>query len=164
MAYDIDRAALDRYVTEMTSRFGLEVIPVGTPRQAVSGCDIVVTAGPIMKIPHATIRGGWLEAGAFASLVDYDSYWHPEALAEVDKFCTDDIPQLEYYRTVGYFQNIPPVYADLGKIVTGRKPGRQTAEERTMTCNLGLALDDLATAPLVYELAIENRIGTWLQL
>jgi ornithine cyclodeaminase/alanine dehydrogenase len=164
MAYDIDRAALDRYVQEMTSLFGLEVVPVNTPRQAVSGCDIVVTAGPILKVPHATIRAGWLDAGAFASLVDYDSYWHPEALGEVDKFCTDDIPQLEYYRTVGYFQNIPRIYADLGELVAGRKAGRQTAGERTMTCNLGLALDDMATAPLVYKLALEKKAGTWLQL
>jgi ornithine cyclodeaminase/alanine dehydrogenase len=164
MAYDIDRAALDRYVREMTSLFGLEVIPVESPRQAVSGCDIVVTAGPIQKNPHATIRAGWFDAGAFASLVDYDSYWHPDALREVDKFCTDDLSQLEYYRTVGYFQDIPPVHADLGELVTGRKAGRQTSKERTMACNLGLALDDMATAPLVYRKALEKKVGTWLQL
>jgi ornithine cyclodeaminase/alanine dehydrogenase len=164
MAYDIDRTSLDRFIQEMSSRHGLEAIPVGTPREAVSGCDIVVTAGPILKVPHATIRAGWLETGAFASLVDYDSYWHPEALMEVDKFCTDDIPQLEYYRAAGYFQNIPAVHADLGELVTGRKPGRQTEKERTMTCNLGLALDDIATAPLVYKLALENGVGTWLRL
>jgi ornithine cyclodeaminase/alanine dehydrogenase-like protein (mu-crystallin family) len=164
LAYDIDREALDRYVSEMTSCYGLEVIPAGTPREAVSGCDIVVTAGPILQVPHATIRAGWLEAGAFASLVDYDSYWHPEALREVDKFCTDDVPQLEYYQSIGYFQNIPPVHADLGELVTGRKPGRENAQEKTMACNLGLALDDLATAPLVYKRALEQGAGTWLRL
>jgi ornithine cyclodeaminase/alanine dehydrogenase len=164
MAYDIDRAALERYVQEMTSLYGLEVVPARTPREAVSGCDIVVTAGPILKTPHATISAGWLDAGAFASLVDYDSYWHPDALGEVDKFCTDDIPQLDYYRSIGYFKNIPPVYAELGELVTGRKAGRQTAKERTMTCNLGLALDDMATAPLVYGKALERNVGTWLQL
>jgi ornithine cyclodeaminase/alanine dehydrogenase-like protein (mu-crystallin family) len=33
-----------------------------------------------------------------------------------------------------------------------------------MTCNLGLALDDMATAALVYRRAIEMGIGTWLEL
>jgi len=164
MAYDIDRAALDLYIKEMTARFRLEVIPAEIPRQAVSGCDIVVTAGPILKIPHATIRAGWLEEGAFASLVDYDSYWHPEALKEVDKFCTDDVPQLEYYRTVGYFQSIPAVHADLAELVSGKKRGRERPTERTMACNLGLALDDLAVAPLVYGLALKKEAGTWLTL
>jgi ornithine cyclodeaminase/alanine dehydrogenase len=33
-----------------------------------------------------------------------------------------------------------------------------------MTANLGLALDDMATAPLIYQLAVEKGIGTWLPL
>jgi ornithine cyclodeaminase/alanine dehydrogenase-like protein (mu-crystallin family) len=164
LAYDLDSQAQDRYVEEMKAKFGLEVIPADEPRQAVAGCDLVVTAGPILKTPHATIKSGWFERGAFASLVDFDSYWDRLALREADKFCTDDIPQLEYYQSLGYFQDIPPVYADLGELVTGRKPGRQSAEERTIACNLGLALDDMATAPLVYELALERGVGTWLSL
>jgi len=132
--------------------------------RGLSPGDVVVTAGPILKTPHATIQPGWLEEGAFASLVDYDSYWHRHALKEADKFCTDDIPQLEYYKTIGYFQDIPPVYAELGELVTGRKPGRESPAERTMTCNLGLALDDMATAPLVFKLAVEKGLGTRLPL
>jgi ornithine cyclodeaminase/alanine dehydrogenase len=33
-----------------------------------------------------------------------------------------------------------------------------------MACNLGLALDDMATAPLIYRRALERGIGTWLPL
>jgi len=164
LAYDVDPEAQRRYVQEMSEQFGLEVVPVQEPQQAVVGCDIVVTAGPILKVPHATIKPGWFEAGGFASLVDFDSYWHPDAMREADKFCTDDVPQLEHYREVGYFQDIPPIYADLGELVTGRKPGRETPAERTLVCNLGLALDDMATAPLIYRRALEQGIGTWLPL
>ncbi len=164
LAYDTDRKAGERFAAEMSRKFGLEVIPVISPREAVVGTDIVVTAGPLLKTPHATIPPGWLGEGSFASLVDYDSYWHREALKEVDKFCTDDIAQLEYYKTLGYFRDIPAVYAELGDLVTGRKPGRQGPGERTMTCNLGLALDDMATAPLVLKLAVEKGLGTPLPL
>jgi ornithine cyclodeaminase/alanine dehydrogenase len=163
-AYDTDRGAAERYAEEMAAKFGLEASPVERPLQAVKECDLVVTAGPILKVPHATIQPGWLEAGAFASAVDYDSYWHPEALREVDKFCTDDVPQLESTRRLGYFQNIPPVHAELAELVTGRKPGREHPAERAMACNLGLALDDMATAPLVYRLALEKGAGSWLPL
>ena len=164
MAYDTNRESRELYAAEMSRRCGVEVEPVKTPREAVSGCDLVVTAGPILKTPHATIQPGWLGQGAFASLVDYDSYWHRDALREADKFCTDDIPQLDYYKTIGYFQDIPPVYADLGELVTGRKPGRENPAERTIACNLGLALDDIATAPLVFKLAVEKGLGTRLPL
>lgn len=162
MAYDTDPQALERYAEEIRQRLDLEVIPACDPREAVSGCDIVVTAGPILKKPHATIRVGWMGDGAFASLVDFDSYWHPEAMAEADKFCTDDTAQLLHYQQVGYFQQIPALHADLGELATGRKPGRETAEEKTFTANLGLAIDDMAVAPLIYRRALEKGIGTWL--
>ena len=164
LAYDPSRKAGESYAEEMSGKFDLEVAPVDTPKQAVVEADIVVTAGPLLKIPHATIPPGWLAEGSFASLVDYDSYWSREALKEVDKFCTDDIPQLEYYQTLGYFRDIPTVHAELGELITGRKPGRERPEERTMACNLGLALDDIATAPLVYQAAREKGLGAELPL
>ena len=164
MAYDTDPTAVERYTEEIQQRFHLEVRPVSTPREAVSGCDIVVTAGPILKKPHATIQAGWMDAGAFASLVDFDSYWHPEAMAEADKFCTDDTAQLLHYQQVGYFQQIPALHADLGELATGRKSGREHAEEKTFTANLGLAIDDMAVAPLIYQRALDKGIGTWLSL
>jgi ornithine cyclodeaminase/alanine dehydrogenase len=164
MAYDKvpDRSA--EYALEIEERFGLEVTPVDKPKDAVRGSDIVVTAGPILKRPHATIQKGWMEEGAFASLVDFDSYWHADAMKESDKFCTDDVPQLRHYQEVGYFQDIPPVHAELGELVAGHKQGRETNEERTMACNLGLAMDDMAVAPLIYERSIEKGLGTWLRL
>jgi len=164
MAYDVSRPAVERFAEDISSRFQLEVVPVENPQKAVSECDLVVTAGPILKHPHATIRAGWMEPGAFASLIDFDSYWHPEALKEADKFCTDDIPQLLHYREVGYFQDLPPIHADLGELVAVKKPGRETPEERTMACNLGLALDDMAVAPTIHKRAFESGIGSWLPL
>ncbi|MBW1979958.1 MAG: ornithine cyclodeaminase family protein [Deltaproteobacteria bacterium] len=163
-AYDINQDAARQYAQEVSERFALEVVTVSEPRQAVSGCDIVVTAGPILKIPHATIKSGWLDEGAFASLVDFDSYWHGDALQESSKFCTDDTAQLRQYQQAGYFQNIPEIHADLGELVAGKRPGRQTREERTMTANLGLALEDMAVAQLIYKRALEQNIGTWLPL
>lgn len=163
-AYDVNPDALRHYAEEINSGFDLEVVPVKTPEEAVIGCDIVVTAGPIMKKPHATIQAGWLDKGAFASLIDYDSYWHPDAMQEAAKFCTDDTPQLRLYQQNGYLQNIPEIHADLGELVAGKKPGRETSEELTMTANLGNALDDMAVAPLIYKRAVEKGIGIWLDL
>jgi len=164
IAYDIDPEVTSKYASDIESNYGLEVIQVRKPKDAVSGCDIIVTAGPILKKPHATIQAGWMDKGAFASLVDFDSYWHPDALNESNKFCTDDIPQLLHYQEAGYFQDIPNIYADLGELVAGQKPGRGTPDERTIACNLGLAMDDMAVAPVVYQKALQKGIGSWLEL
>lgn len=152
------------FASEMRDRFGIAAVAVAEPRAAVSGTDIVVTAGAITRQPHGTIQAGWLSEGAFASLLDFDSYWSREALSETDKFCTDDSPQLARFQEMGYLQGAPRVHADLGELATGRKPGRESPRERTMACNLGLALEDVVTATLVYQRAIDQGLGTRLPL
>jgi ornithine cyclodeaminase/alanine dehydrogenase len=71
---------------------------------------------------------------------------------------------MHYYRHEGYFKEIPEPYADLGEIAAGLKRGRESAGERTMSMNLGLALDDMATAIRIYRLAKTERIGAELPL
>jgi ornithine cyclodeaminase/alanine dehydrogenase len=163
-AYDILKPNLERYVEEMKQKHELNVIPVETPREAVKGCDIVVTAGPILLDPEPVIEASWFDDGSLACPLDFDSYWKPEAMHSMHKFCTDDKEQLKFYQKVGYFKDIPQVYADLGEIVTEKKKGRENGDERIMAMNLGLAIEDMATAVTVYDQAKKKSIGTWLKL
>ena len=160
--FDIHHDVAERFATEMGARLGLPITVVGNVREAVAGLDLVVTSGPILKHPLPAIEAGWLAAGAFASLVDFDSYWHGAALAEADKLATDDQAQMRYYRESGYFQMTPEPYADLGELAAGLKPGRTSASERTIAINLGIALDDMATAIRIYQRAVQLGLGTRL--
>jgi ornithine cyclodeaminase/alanine dehydrogenase-like protein (mu-crystallin family) len=163
-AFDRHPERADAFASEARERFGVDAAAVADPRSALAELDIVVTAGAISKLPHGTIQPGWLSEGAFASLVDFDSFWSREALRETDKFCTDDSEQLARFQELGFFKEIPPVHADLGELVAGRKPGRELARERTVACNLGLALGDVVSAALVYRRAVDRGLGTWLPL
>jgi ornithine cyclodeaminase/alanine dehydrogenase-like protein (mu-crystallin family) len=71
---------------------------------------------------------------------------------------------MRYYRQSGYFKETPEPYADLGEMITGQKPGRQNPDERTMTINLGLALEDVATAIRIYRRARSKGLGVELPL
>jgi ornithine cyclodeaminase/alanine dehydrogenase len=163
-AYDIDTAAANAFADESLERWNVPVTVTASPEGAVREADIVVTSGPIRKEPTPTIPAGWLAPGAFACPVDFDSYWHGEALHEIDKLVTDDCVQLEFYREAGYFQATPTPYADLGQIVTGARPAREADDERIICINLGLALEDIATASLIYQGAKEQQIGVDLPL
>jgi ornithine cyclodeaminase/alanine dehydrogenase len=163
-AYDIVFDRAQRYAREMSQRLGLDIEPVRTLPEAVRGLDLVVTSGPILRHPRPPIEPGWLAPGAFAALLDFDSSWQGAALREADKLATDDRTQMRYYRDEGYFRETPEPYADLGEIVAGIKPGRERDDERTMTINLGLALEDMAAAILVYRRAKAMQVGTELPL
>jgi ornithine cyclodeaminase/alanine dehydrogenase len=163
-AYDISKQNLQKYVEEMTAKHKLRIVPVDSPEKAVEDCDIVVTSGPILKHPTPVIEASWFKEGGFACPLDFDSYWKPEAMHLMDKFCTDDIEQLEYYKTQGYFADIPNVYAELDEIVSGKKHGRQNDKERVMSMHLGLAIEDMATAKLIYDEASKKGVGKKLPL
>ncbi len=162
-AYDIHPEIAQGFSREMAAQLQLDIEVVGTPRECV-GADLVVTSGPILKNPNPVIEPGWLRPGAFASAVDFDSYWQGGALAEAEKLATDDFGQMEYYRRQGYFSQTPRAYADLGEILAGKKPGRQSEEERTFCVNLGIALDDMATAIIIYREARKRGLGIELPL
>jgi ornithine cyclodeaminase/alanine dehydrogenase len=163
-AYDLYPEIAERYATEMSKALNLDIEPVKRLTEAVKGLDLVVTSGPILKHPKPLIEPGWLADGAFASPVDFDSSWKGEALRQINKLATDDLLQMRYYRQEGYFKDTPEPYADLGEIVTGLKPGRESSKERTMSINLGIALDDMATAIRIYQLAKAKGIGVELPL
>ncbi len=163
-AYDILPSVRKEYAAEMQAKFDLEVVEVEDPKRAVVDSDLVVTSGPIRKHPDPAIERDWLKPGGFGSAVDFDSYWTGAALAQVDRVSTDDHAQFQYYKSIGYFQQTPDPYADLGEIVAGLKAGRQSEKERTLAINLGLAMDDMAIAPEIYRRASAARIGTWLEL
>jgi len=163
-AYDIVLPVQQRYVAEMSSRLGIEIIGVDQPKKAVVESDLVVTSGPILKHPTPIIEKDWLKPGAYGSAVDFDSYWQPEALAQMSRIATDDHAQFQYYRSAGYFAHTPDPYADLGELAAGLKPGRENNLERTLAINLGLALDDMAVAPEIYRRAKAKGLGISLPL
>jgi ornithine cyclodeaminase/alanine dehydrogenase-like protein (mu-crystallin family) len=163
-AYDINEANLEKYVDEMKLKHHIDVKGVNSPRNAVADCDIVVTAGPILMKPMPIIEDSWLKPGGLACPLDFDSYWKPKAIHEMDKFYTDDKKQLEYYQKHGFIRATQPVYAELSELVTGNKPGRENVDERIMSMNLGLAIEDMATARLIYERAVQKKVGVKLPL
>ena len=81
-----------------------------------------------------------------------------------EKFVTDDRNQCLYYKSLGYFQHIPEIHADLSEVAAGLKPGREKSDEKIICANLGLAMDDMATAINIYKRAVDINIGTWLEL
>lgn len=164
-AYDLYPEIAEKYAAEMSKKLDIEIEPVKTIKEAVSGHDIVVTSGPIVKKTTPIIEPDWLSEGAFACPLDYDSQWQTAALEQADKLLTDDQNQFESYKRKGdFFQQTPDLYGDLGHIATGKKVGRESEKERIICMNLGLALEDIATAHIIYNAALKREIGVKLDI
>ncbi|MGC8932309.1 MAG: ornithine cyclodeaminase family protein [Candidatus Methanodesulfokora sp.] len=163
-AYDTNESALKSYETFVKERTDLTVVRASSPKEAVEGSDVIVTAGYILKEPNPVIEAEWVKKGASAFPLDFDSYWKSSAIAAMDKFYTDDVEQLLYYIKEGWIRPVDKISGDLGEVVAGRKPGREKEDEKIMCMNLGLAILDVAVGKLIYERALERGIGVKLLL
>ncbi len=165
--YDIDETATAGFIAEMQALYpALHFAACAAAAEAAREADVVVTAIPIVTDPAPELDAGVLREGGLAVSLDYDSAWTSAAMRACDKFCADDVGQLLATREHGvYFGGIPPViHADLGELAAGLKPGREDDAERIFSMNMGIAVDDVVTARVLYELALERGAGTRLPL
>ena len=51
------------------------------------------------------------------------------------------------------------MHAELAAVIAGRRPGRESDEEIIVFDSTGTALQDVASATLVYERAMESGLG-----
>ncbi|MCL5103408.1 MAG: ornithine cyclodeaminase family protein [Armatimonadetes bacterium] len=165
--YDLYETSAKAFIEEMGSAFSqLNFTLCAGPCEVAVGADVVVTAIPIVEQPSPPLDAGMLEKGGLAVSLDYDSAWTGEAMRQCEKFVSDDSGQLLATKEHGfYFGGIPgSIHADLKDLAAGLKPGRENDRERIFSMNMGIAVDDMVTARLLYQKAIELGLGTRLPL
>ena len=81
-----------------------------------------------------------------------------------DKFIVDDWGQFFHSNVEagGYYSELPDPYAQLGEIIIGKKPGRESDDETILDHNYGLAIHDIALCQRLIKIAEEKNIGTVL--
>ncbi len=164
-AYDISREREDAFVAEAAARHSIEVVGCRDAETAVRDADIIVTAGPITESRRATLRPDWLAPGSLTVTLDYDSYVTDEAIAAMDLVLTDDRGQIEDARRhEGKFTGVGSVDAELGELIVSGQGKRVNDAQRILVFNLGIALEDLATACEIVARARTANVGTRLPL
>lgn len=169
IVHDPNAEAAAKFSVDMSASLGIPVDTVGEPR-TVLDADIVCAASS-SKTP--IFEGSWLKPGTHVNGIGAHS---PDA-REIDgealrrsKVVTDYLPaclaesgELILAIREGSFRE-SQVHADLGEILTGSKPGRQSAEEITFFKSVGLAVQDAATAARVFDLARAAGVGSEIRV
>ncbi len=146
---------------------GARFVDCATPKEAVSGADVIITCSPIVEKPERFVLAEWLKPDALSIAVDYDSAFDAATMSQAASFTTDSATQYLWTQEHGvYFQNGYPgkngLHSDLGEICAGAKQGVRTGRRSAVL--MGIALDDVMTGYLIYEKALERKVGTWVQL
>ena len=166
------RETRENYIAEMQLKHGDKVdkfVSVENLEEAVRGADIVVTTTPSRQ---PIIRNEWVTQGMHFNCIGADAPGKEELDPEIlkrAKIVIDDWEQASHSGEI----NVPfakgiiskeDIWAEIGEIVAGLKPGRTSDEEITIFTSTGLAVQDAVTANLAYKKAIEKGVGTYIEM
>lgn len=133
-----------------------------------AACDIVCTTTPA-RAP--VVQRGWIAPGAHINAMGADGHGKQEldpAILRAAKVVIDDHEQAVHSGEI----NVPlasgelrieDIHATLGEVVAGLKAGRM-GSEITVFDSTGLAIQDVAVAQVIYELAQKRGVGQKVDL
>ena len=165
---DVDKARV--FAEEQAARHGVFVEPAAGVASAVAGADIVCTTTSAREpILFAAMLEPGMHINAVGASIPSWCELDTDVLPHVTLF-TDRRESLaneagEFIKGLDEgFVEAGLVVPEIGEVLNGDHPGRTSETEITLFRSLGLAVEDIASAQLVYERAIARGNGTSVDL
>jgi len=165
--FDIVEKAMDSLIAELQPEIEVEILKAKSYEELVKNCEIITSATAILAKPNPKIRDSWVKKGQTILICDLDSFWELDTMNRSDKFIFDSKEEhTNLKNSAGYYSHGFPkkIYAELGEIVAGFKPGREDKDELVIANNIGMAIEDIALAKIIFDIALEKGIGKKLPL
>ena len=163
-AFDQNKEQALMFAEELSADLAIPITLVADLAAAVRQSDICVTCTPSREPLISTED---VTPGTFIAAVGADNpqkqELQPELMAK-SKIVTDVLEQCAamgdlHHALAAGAVTLGDVHAELCEVVAGKKLGRESEEEIIIFDSTGMALQDVATAALVYEKAARQGVG-----
>ncbi|MDN5302513.1 MAG: hypothetical protein PWQ60_2027 [Thermoanaerobacteraceae bacterium] len=170
--FDSDESRVKKYIDDMGKKLpAVEFIAAKNPDEAVRGADIVITATTSTKpvfSAESLKKGTHINAiGAYTP----EMQEIPEELLKMaGKIVVDSREAVlaeagDFLIPMGKGAFSPDnIYAELGEITSGKMSGRECDDEITLFKTVGIAVEDVACAAMVYKKALVMDLGESIDL
>ncbi len=150
-------AALAR---ELAARWGLQTksYPIGP--EAFAGADIVCAT---TDAAEPVVRGEWLRDGMHVNSVGLHQKGREldEAAVRRSRVFVESRAAALAPPPSGALDLVgAEVQAEIGEVIAGTRPGRESPDTITLYKSVGVAVQDAVAAQLVYDAALKRRVGT----
>ena len=155
----------EAHARSMEKELGVEVRPASSAQACVAEADVVVT---ITKSAAPVCRAQWLAEGVHVNVAGANSDDRREVDGETvlraAVKATDHVEQAkveagEFRELVATGKLAWSAIRELGEFITGKATGRTSPSDLTLFKSLGIALEDVAFAELVYQRALAAGVG-----
>jgi alanine dehydrogenase len=158
------------FAERLSKDLGKKVVATEDWESCVRGADIVVEASRLPE-PTPMLKTEWIKSGAL--VVPYGTMSAVElSLTDImDKMVVDDWGQCRKGLPFGALRahvdsdrlTQENLHAELGQIIAGLKPGRESADETILFWHRGLSLSDIALGHAMLEKAAKLGLGQKLR-
>ena len=159
-----------QFAAHESQRHGITVEHMDTAQEAVEGADIICTT---TSAREPVLIGKWIADGAHINAIGASNPFSRELDTEavlrsrmfVDRLesAINEAGDFLFPKKEGAIKD-DHIQGEIGDILLGKIPGRQSQQEITLFKALGLAVEDVAAAHHVYQLAIKKGVGTSVEL
>lgn len=165
-AWSRNPETLARFKADIEGEFGIPVTLADSKKEAVEQADILITTtrgkGPL-------VEASWVKPGTHIVAIGTDMKGKQELDPEIfrhAKIVNDSISQCiekgeTWHPLNEKIISLDDIHGELGEILLGSKPGRESDEEITIFDSTGMAIQDNTTAEKIYRNALENNVGTF---
>lgn len=159
----------DAFAARLSDDLGKAVIATQDWRSCIEGADIVVEASRLLQ-PEPLLSTAWIKPGALVIPYGTMSAVELSLTGIMDKVVVDDWGQcrtgkfgsLRAHVEAGLLSEAT-LHAELGQIVAGLRPGRETDQETILLWHRGLSLSDIALGHAMLVKAGRLGIGQKLR-
>ena len=168
--YDAVAVAAQRLKEDLEPEISVDIEAVASAEKAVRDSDLLVT---VTTAKEPILSVDWLKPGVHLNAVgshrpdlrEMDGATLKHAKLVVDSReavmaeCGDILLAIQEKSITK-----DDIHAELGEVLAGKASGRTSAEEITVYKTVGIAVQDVATAYLVYRKAIEKKSGVTVEI
>jgi len=139
-----------RHAKEFASKFGVSA--ASSAEEAVRGADVIVVA---TSATMPVLWDEWLSPGAHINAIGATRPNWRELDDELLRKARIYVESREAaVKESGDIIAAGNIFAEVGEVVAGSKPGRQSDDETTLYKSVGVAIEDIRSADLVYRRAL----------
>lgn len=163
--YDVLEKSVRSLKEELEPDVGIKIEAVKSAEEAVRDVDLLVT---VTTAKEPIVRADWLKPGVHINAIgshrpdlrEIDGATMRRAKVVVDSReavmaeCGDVLLAIKEGAITE-----DHIHAEIGEVLAGKKTGRTSAGEITLYKAVGIAIQDVATAKLVYRTAMEKKVG-----
>jgi ectoine utilization protein EutC len=163
--YDHRTTNIVRYLEHMRGKVDADFSAAGTVRDAVRGSQIVIAATPSRE---ALIDLAWIQSGTHITALGSDGphkqELDPQILAKANRVIADSIEQCVKLGEIHHAIKLEllkreDIDGELGQVISGAIPGRQSEDEITVCDLTGVGVQDAFIAALAFEKADATNAG-----